>query len=126
MSRLALIALTAIAVSGCAPTTKYEWGAYPHALLAYYRTPTEPAEFDKAIDEALAKGMETNRVPPGLFAEAGYEAMSQGRVQQAIDYFNREKAAWPESAAFMDKAIASVGKSAPAASSSLPPSNQSS
>jgi len=97
-------------LAGCQPQTKYEWGAYPNAMLAYYRAPEDRPAFDKAIDDVIAKGEEKHRVPPGLYAEAGYEALSKGDNQRAIELFNREKAAWPESVSFMDKAIANAGK----------------
>jgi len=109
--RLSLIAFVATGLlAGCQPQTKYEWGAYPNAMLAYYRSPEDRPAFDKAIDDVIAKGEEKHRVPPGLYAEAGYEALSKGDSQRAIELFNREKAAWPESTSFMEKAIANAGK----------------
>jgi hypothetical protein len=109
--KLALLAFAATGLlAGCQPQTKYEWGAYPNALLGYYQTPADRPIFDKALDEAITAGEPKHRVPPGMYAEAGYEAFSRGDSQKAIDFFNREKIAWPESVVFMDKAIATAGK----------------
>ena len=47
-------------------------------------------------------------MPPGLYAEYGYEELAHGDVDKAVALFEREKAAWPESAVFMDKAIAAA------------------
>jgi len=111
-----------VTLAGCTPGTKYEWGAYQPALLAYYKEPAEQKDFDKALDEAIVKGGKSHKVPPGLYAEAGYEALSHGDTQKAVDLFNQEKAAWPESGAFMDKAIANAGKAAPAKPAQTPTS----
>jgi hypothetical protein len=105
--QFAVVALCLLA--GCQPQTKYEWGAYPNALLAYYQPPADRAQFDKALDAAIVAGEAKHKVPPGLYAEAGYEAQAAGNRQKAIEFFNREKAAWPESAQFMDTVIAKAG-----------------
>jgi hypothetical protein len=119
--KLALLAFAVTGVlAGCQPQTKYEWGAYPNALLAYYREPTDRPAFDKALDDAIKTGEPKHRVPPGMYAEAGYEALSKGDSQNAIELFNREKAAWPESVAFMDKAIANASKAPAHAPESAP------
>ncbi len=102
--QFAFVALCLLA--GCQPQTKYEWGAYPNALLDYYQSPADRAQFDKALDAAIAAGEAKHKVPPGLYAEAGYEAQAAGDRQKAVEFFNREKAAWPESVQFMDTAIA--------------------
>lgn len=106
-----LMAIAALSLlAGCQPQTKYDWAGYPNALLAYYHSPTDRSVFDKSLDDAINTGAVKHRVPPGIYAEAGYEAFSHGDNQKAIDLFNKEKAAWPESTTFMDKAIANVGK----------------
>lgn len=111
-----------LVLTGCQPQQKYEWGGYANGLLAYYKDPTERADFDKLIDQTITKGEKSHKVPPGLYAEAGYEALSHGDTGKAIDYFNKEKAAWPESVVFMDKAIAETGKPAAPKQSQSPTS----
>ena len=42
---------------------------------------------------------------PGLYAEYGFLLMRRGENARAIEYYNKEKALWPESAVFMDSMI---------------------
>ncbi|WP_145619936.1 DUF4810 domain-containing protein [Nitrospirillum bahiense] len=104
-----LLALAGAALSACASGPKYNWGEYSSGLLDYYQDPKTEAAYVKDLDTIITtpdpKG---KKVPPGIYAEAGYMAMQKGDTQKAVDLFNREKAAWPESASFMDKAIANA------------------
>jgi hypothetical protein len=115
MSCRVLAVCALVALAGCHPATKYEWGGYPNGLLAYYRTPTERANFDKVLTETLDSAEAKGKVPPGLYAEAGYEAMSQGDTERAGQLFEKEEAAWPESVFFMNKALANLHATKPQA-----------
>ena len=42
---------------------------------------------------------------PGLYAEYAFLLMRRGENERAIEYYNKEKALWPESAQFMDSMI---------------------
>ena len=98
----------AIATTACAPQTKYYWGDYSSSLNNYYNDPTTEAKYDNALLDVTSAESQGKTVPPGLYAEYGYDEMSRGDTAKAIDMFEREKHAWPESAVFMDKAIATA------------------
>jgi hypothetical protein len=98
-------------VSAC-QQTKYNWGDYSSSLYDYYKDPKAQDEYVKSLAEITDDG--TKKVPPGIYAEYGYEELRRGNTDQAVALFQREKAAWPESTVFMDKAIANAhGGAAP-------------
>ena len=66
--------------------------------------------FIKNLEQVIAKAEAKNKVPPGLYAEYGFVQYELENYSVAIDYFNREKALWPESIPFMDKMIINAQK----------------
>jgi hypothetical protein len=103
-------------LAACGPQTKYYWGDYSSSLFDYYADHTTEAQYDQALLEVTNDaGTQAKQVPPGIFAEYGYEELAHGNVDHAIALFQREKELWPESAVFMDKAIAAAkaGKKSP-------------
>jgi len=110
-----LIAVAAVAtLAGCAKTEHYNWGDYQSSLYDYYADKAGEADYVKSLDVIIADEAKGKKTPPGIYAEAGFMALSRGDSAKAIDLFTREKTLWPESTAFMDKAIANArnGKSA--------------
>jgi len=111
--------LTAFAVvvtlAGCAKPDRYNWGEYQSSLYDYYADKAGEADYVKSLDLIIADEAKGKKTPPGVYAEAGFMALSRGDSAKAIEMFGREKTLWPESTAFMDKAIANArrGKSAP-------------
>jgi hypothetical protein len=55
---------------------------------------------------------ETNGIkpPPGIYAEYGTFLFQAGNYSGAIDYYTKEKNAWPDSAYFMDLLINALSK----------------
>jgi hypothetical protein len=102
-----LLAAAALAVAaGCAPTTLYGWGGYDEALYRHYRHPQErEAWVEELRTVVLEAEQEGRRVPPGVQAELGYALLEEGRNQDAIAWFRREQAQWPESRELMAKLI---------------------
>ena len=92
-------------MAACAPQTKYYWGDYSSSLYGYYTDPSTEAGYEKTLVDVTSADSKGKKVPPGLYAEYGYEELSRGNVEKAVDLFEHEKQAWPESAVFMDKAI---------------------
>ncbi|MDA5193302.1 DUF4810 domain-containing protein [Govanella unica] len=88
---------------------KYAWGGYEGTLYNYYKNPTEAKRAAEAISKnittAESKGL---KVPPGLYAEYGYLQLELGAADQAIVSFEKEKAAWPESATLMNNMISTA------------------
>jgi len=93
-------------LSGCVPPQKYNWGEYESSLYGYYRDPTKAAQLTAALDAIIQSAEQTKTfVPPGVYAEYGYLLYQQGKTADAIVFFQKEKALWPESAFFMDAMI---------------------
>ncbi len=105
MNKRFLFVLAALAVSGCAPSTKYNWGTYPTSLYEYYRDPTREAAYVASLEKIIKAEAPNRKIPPGILAEYGYVEMSRGNTSAAIALFEREKKNWPESTNFMDAAI---------------------
>mgnify|MGYP003591122687 CR=1 FL=1 len=91
-------------LAGCAGP-RYEWGSYEPALYQHYRSPGEQAAFTSALAESLTRGEAKGKVPPGLYAEYGYQLYEAGRYDEAKAYFQKESAKWPESRVLMTRLI---------------------
>lgn len=104
---LALLAF-ALAVSACAPSSRFEWGTYEGTLYAYSKKPESRDAYRASLVSAIQRGEATNRVAPGLNAELGYLFMEAGQTAEAIQHFEAEKRLFPESARFMDGVIARI------------------
>jgi len=106
-------ALAGVLLSGCLPPQKYNWGAYESALYAYYRDPTKAAQLAAELD-AIIQASEQSKalIPPGVYAEYGYLLYQQGKTADAVVFFQKEKAQWPESASFMDAMIRTASDAA--------------
>lgn len=107
---LLLPILAVILLSGCTSSHIYEWGNYDQWLYENYKHPKNDEELYVDLT-ALITQYESRKKPaakpmaPGLYAEYGFLLMRRGENQQAIKYYNKEKALWPESASFMDSMI---------------------
>lgn len=121
-----IVPLLLIGLAACQPPQKYYWGGYSSALYDYYADPAAEAAYEKTLDDIVGAEAKGQKVPPGMYAEYGYEELSRGNADRAVDLFRHEKQAWPESAAFMDKAIALAQSGRrPGGSSKAPPAAQS-
>ncbi len=98
------VLLVSILISACAQT-KYHWGGYENALYQYYKSPAELGSLAKELRGAITQGEQDEKVPPGLYAELGYVLLVQGKKQEAVTYFQKEKKLWPESAKLMDTMV---------------------
>ncbi len=102
----ALVAALACAACGGGRSTLYGWNGYDDALYRHYRNPQDHEAFVAAlwatIQSAREKGL---RVPPGLYAEYGYALYEEGRMEEAVPWFELEARDWPESRLLMQKMI---------------------
>ena len=71
ISKLLLAGLV-LGISACAPTSRFEWGAYENTLYAYSKAPEAREAYRNSLVTALRTGEASNRVAPGLNAELGY------------------------------------------------------
>jgi hypothetical protein len=94
---------------GCATPSAYDWGGYDQLLYLSYKDP--------ATSDAMLVGIETHigaleaagsRVAPGLYAELGTLYLERGELDRAIEWYAKERDAWPESKYLMEAMIASL------------------
>lgn len=97
-----LIALSLLA--GCVGP-RYDWGNYEDSLYRHYRNPAEQNQFSTELATTLARAEASGKVPPGLYAEYGYQLYEAGRYAEARNYFEKENALWPESRVLMARLI---------------------
>jgi len=101
------IGAMALTVSACAPERMYSWGEYESSMYAYARDTDKQVEFQSALLDVITKNeADGKKVPPGIYAEYGYQLLEMGRTQDAIRYFEREKTTWPEAESFMNTMVA--------------------
>lgn len=106
---------TSVFLSGCAPKGLYDWGGYERSLYDYYKNPNQLEELAISIKETIKKS--AGRIPPGLYAEYGGLMLQQGKKEEAIIYFEKEREAWPESKYFMDSLIGNLSRTTSSATS---------
>lgn len=104
------LVIVAALLSGCdpgpkKPTLNYQWGAYEGLIYAMYANPgeaTPTVQIEKLaaqIEQTKSRG---EPVPPGVHAHLGYMQYLSGNVDAALIEFDEERAAYPESATFID------------------------
>jgi len=112
---IALIACGLIILGGCAQQKKdlYYWGEeeYEQSLSAHF----VDAEDEKAyaLLSAIVANADSNnhRLAPGIRAEYGYWLYRQGKTSAAIESFEKEAKAFPESALLMNNLIERLKRS---------------
>lgn len=87
------------------PTLDYRWGAYEGLVYDMYANPGKATPVLQI--ERLAAQIEQTRsrgepVPPGVHAHLGYMQYISGNIDAALIEFDEERAAYPESATFID------------------------
>jgi hypothetical protein len=107
-SRAAGLCIALLALSGCATSTgTYDWGRYEDSLYLRYAE-QDFGQAQREVYEMLPQPGHPRRVPPGVYADYGFLLYRRGDRDGAIAYFEREKAAFPESALLMNKLIERV------------------
>lgn len=101
----------ALAVTACAPASRFEWGAYEQALYAYAQNPESRPAYKASIERAIEGGQKRNAVAPGLHAELGYLYLEEGDPAAALEHFQQERVLFPESAVFMNRVISQIAPS---------------
>ena len=94
-----------VILQGCSSNRMYSWGKYDTTLYQHYKSPQEKEAHLERLAEIVKNAEDKNKVPPGLFAEYGYALYEIGKISEAITYFEKEKAKWPESNVLMTKMI---------------------
>jgi len=110
--RSLIFVLALASLVGCVQRqTMYHWGNYDAALYRHYQNPAEREAWIAALRTTILAAEERGaRVGPGLYAEYGYVLLEEGSTKEAVAYFEKEKAGWPESAVLMEKMIRNAGQ----------------
>jgi hypothetical protein len=108
-----------VVLAGCAakPVPLYMWESFPHQQYDVLMHESASADDQiHAMEEHANKARATNAaLPPGFRAHLGMLELQVGHAQRARELFESEKAAFPESAPYMDRLLAKLGAPAQAA-----------
>jgi hypothetical protein len=104
--RFVMVGLATLSLTACVqpPKTMYNWQSYQPTVYTYLKEDST----DYAVQAAaLEKNIETARsanqpLPPGFHAHLGMLYLKTGEGTKAVEQMQAEKAAFPESTAFMD------------------------
>lgn len=107
-ARLIMLVVFTVLVSGCVQT-RYAWNGYEDMLYTYYKTPSESDRFMQGLYEIIQGSEAEGRVPPGIYAEYGYQLYERGRFADALIWYAKERDTWPESQILMDRMISLAG-----------------
>ena len=110
MCRLRSIPALAVAAcaAGCAaaPKTLYSWHGYDDALYRQAKAPQDNQAYLERLKQIIeAAETSKDKVPPGIYAEYGYALFTNGQLDDAIAYYQKERDTWPESSVFMEKML---------------------
>lgn len=98
--------LALIATTACAPPhSLYDWGNYEGSLYQLMKNTSSLNQYGIALNQQIVKAEAEGKVPPGIYAEYGYFLVTTQKPREAVVWFNKEKAKWPESSILMDKMI---------------------
>ena len=98
---------------GCAQSGAplYMWESYPRQQYAYLlREGISPDQQIQEIETHAEKARAANaQLPPGLRAHLGMLYLSVGNPGRAIELWNAEKVAFPESTLYMNQLLRRLG-----------------
>lgn len=103
--------LAIVLVPGCSTPSIYSWGHYEDLIYGAYAAPGKVSpelqveKLEADIQKARSKNL---RMPPGWHAHLGHLYFQLGKLDQAKQEFQTEKAEFPESAIFMDRFLAKL------------------
>lgn len=112
MLRSILLAALVVFSSGCAQRNSlYSWGGYESQLYATYKDPTQAEKFRASLEVIVSESeARSQKVPPGIYAELGTLFLQAGDLNKSLGYYEKERAAWPESRGLMDSLIGVLKK----------------
>lgn len=113
MMRISLLAVFTTLLAGCASPTLYSWGQYEDLIYTSYAKPgkVSPEMQVEKLEADYQKARANNkRMHPGFHAHLGYMYFQLGKLDQARQEFQTEKAEFPESAVLMDRMMANLAK----------------
>lgn len=107
----------AVLLSGCAgsaPQALYSWNGYESQVYSYLRNDGGSSQEQiLVLEKGLAESAARNAaLPPGYLAHLGLLYLDIGRTDDALQAWEGEKAAFPESAQYIDYLIGNMKKKA--------------
>ncbi|HAM73279.1 MAG TPA: DUF4810 domain-containing protein [Verrucomicrobiales bacterium] len=104
--------LAALVLAGCAaPPTHYAWGGYESQVHETYAKPGKVSAEQqiRRMEEDFQKARSKDKpVHPGFHAHLGYLYYQTGKLLQARQEFETERAEFPESTVFMNRLLANI------------------
>lgn len=113
MTRLLSLSLAIVLFTACAGPTLYSWGAYEELMYRSYAAPgsVSPEQQVEALERDYQQARAANkRMPPGFHAHLGVLYFQLGKLDQAKQQLETEKAEFPESAVMMDRLLSRLEK----------------
>ena len=105
--------LFVLGLAGCAQSGAplYMWETYPRQQYVYLlHEGVSPDQQIQEIEAHAEKARAANaQLPPGLRAHLGLLYLSVGNPGRAMELWNAEKAAFPESTVYMDQLLRRLG-----------------
>ena len=105
--------LFVLGLAGCAQSGAplYLWEMYPRQQYVYLlREGISPDQQIQEIEAHAEKARAANaQLPPGLRAHLGMLYLSVGNPGRAMELWNAEKVAFPESTVYMDQLLRRLG-----------------
>jgi len=107
-------ALATVGLVGCSAVSKpmYQWDGYQRQVYEFLKgdgtSPTEQMAAMQAQEEKAKAGGAA--LPPGFRAHLGMLYVRRGRFDEARQMLQAEKAAFPESAQYIDFVLKSMGE----------------
>ena len=96
--------MATLLMAGCQTSQGlYHWGEYESGLYSYYSDPAQQTTLSEQLLQAIETG--GGRVAPGMYAEYATLLLQQGKTEEAVVYYRKEKERWPESEHLMDAMI---------------------
>ncbi len=113
MKRVAWLLALLVVAAGCARPTLYSWGQYEELIYRSYAAPGAVApemQIERLEADYQRARAENKPVPPGFHAHLGFLYFQLGKLDQAKQELETEKAQFPESAVFIDRLLANLKK----------------
>jgi hypothetical protein len=90
-------------LSGCATQPSlYRWGDYDTQVYAHFKNTGSVDQQIAAREKTLNTGNQVQNPGPGIYAHLGLLYAKQGRADLMRKSWEKEKALYPESAAYLD------------------------
>ena len=108
---IAILAVFVVCTGCVTQKPLYQWENYEDDLYGMYKRPEKSKEYQETLRIIIARCDEKGqKVPPGIRAEYGYTLYREGKLDEAIYHFKKERELWPESYVLMNTLIVNVEK----------------